>query len=79
MKDIEIIINGIVHVVTKNQELSYEDIIRMAYGSYSDRSDTTYTVTYSRAHGNKKGLLFKNQSIKVKEGMLIYVTCTNRS
>lgn len=60
--------------------ISYEEVIILAFGTYSDDNNIVYTVTYSKGtEPHHEGSLVKGQSVKVKKGMVFNVTQTNRS
>lgn len=78
-KDVTIIVNGRPRVVEK-AELSFDDIVRLAFPDPKPGPDFEYTVTYSKGHDPKKeGTLVAGQAIKVKDGMIFNVTETNKS
>ena len=78
---ITIIINGVEKELPKEtKELSYEEIVKLAFGEYDGNSSTIYTVVYSKGHpGNLKGTLVKGKSVKVKDGMVINVGKSTKS
>jgi hypothetical protein len=61
------------------KDISYEQVIELAFGSYSEQENTVFTVTYSKGVDGKEGSLVKNQSVKVKDGMIFNVTRTDKS
>ena len=62
------------------KEISYEEVIVLAFGSYPNNESIVYTVTYSRGEKpNHEGSLVIGQSVKVKKGMIFNVTPTNKS
>lgn len=64
----------------EKENISYEEVVLLAFGSYSDDERITYTVTYTRGDDSKPdGSLIKGQSVKVKNGMIFNVTETNKS
>ena len=76
---VTIIVNGRPRQVEKS-ELTFEEIVRLAFPSATFGPDTEYTVTYSKGHSHKpEGTLIAGQSIKVKQGMILNVTETNKS
>ena len=80
IKKVTIKVNGRDKVVEK-EELSYEEVIILAFGSYNPDPNIEYTITYSKG-GNQhkpKGILQKDDSIKAKEGMIFNVTKTDKS
>lgn len=62
------------------KEISYREVIELAFGSYSDDENVVYTVTYSKGQdSHKEGSLVKGGSVKVKDGMIFNVFQTNKS
>jgi len=80
IKEVTIIVNGRDKVVEK-KEITYEEIIVLAFGSYETDPNIEYTVTYSKGNNSHKpkGILEKGESIMVKEGMIFNVTRTDKS
>lgn len=78
-KEVTIIVNTREKTWNK-KEISYEEVIVLAFGSYSNDENVVYTVTYSKGHdSHHEGSLVKGDSVKVKDGMIFNVTQTNKS
>ena len=77
-KTFTIIVNGQEHTV-QTRELSFDQIVALAYPTPPSGNDVSFSVTYRRAHGEQEGILFEGQSVRVKEGTIFNVTATNRS
>ena len=78
-KEVTIIVNTREKTWNKN-EISYEEVIVLAFGSYSNDENVVYTVTYSKGpDSHHEGSLVKGGSVKVKDGMIFNVTQTNKS
>lgn len=78
-KDAVLIVNA-EEKVWDGKEISFEQVAALAFGSYEDHPDITYSITYKRGEGNKpEGSLTKGQSTKVKDKMIFNATKTNRS
>lgn len=61
-------------------EISFDQVIVLAFGTVSTDANMAYTVTYKRGHGNKpEGSMVKGDTIMVKEGMIFNATATNKS
>jgi hypothetical protein len=61
-------------------EISFNQVIELAFGSVSTDPNVAYTITYKRGHGNKpEGSMVKGDVVKVKEGMIFNATMTNKS
>lgn len=74
-----IIVNGRPKVVTE-KELSFMDIVKLAFDPVPTGEFIVLTITYRKGHGHKpEGTLLEGQSIKVKEGMIFNVTATDKS
>lgn len=77
--EITIFINGEEKEVAK-EKISYEEVIRLAFGHYEDNDSINYTVIYFKGNNEKpNGFLLKGQVVMVKKGMRINVTRTNKS
>lgn len=77
-KEVTIIVNAREKKWDK-KEISYEEVIKLAFGEYIENENIVYTVAYSKAHGDKNGTLTKGESVKVKEGMVFNVNKTDKS
>jgi hypothetical protein len=79
-KTITIIVNGRAKTVPKNEEITFDQVVALAFPNPPTGDDVQFTVQYTRGQGNKPaGTLVEGQSIKVKDGMEFDVTPTNRS
>lgn len=79
-KEVTIIVNGEEKSWEKKDEISFEEVVILAFGSYVNNGQVEYTVTYKRGQGNKpEGSLVQGQSVKVKDKMIFNVSQTNRS
>jgi hypothetical protein len=64
----------------EGREISFEQVIVLAFGTVSPDPNISYTVTYKRGEGNKpEGSLVAGESVKVKEGMIFNATATDKS
>lgn len=78
-KSATIIVNASQKVV-HTKELTFAEVIALAFDSVPTGQNVMFTVTYRRGHGNKpEGTLIEGQSVKVKEGMIFNVTATDKS
>jgi hypothetical protein len=78
-KTYKIIVNAREHDF-KGDEITFDQVIILAFGSVSTDPNIAYTVTYKRGHGNKpEGSMVKGDVVKVKEGMIFNATATNKS
>jgi len=77
--DFTIIVNGRQKVVALN-ELTFEDLVALAFDNPPVGQNIVFTVTYRRGHGNKpEGTLVEGDLVKIKEGMVFNVTATDKS
>jgi hypothetical protein len=76
-KTYEIIVNGRPRNVT-GHELSYEEVVKLAFPDDAPDANILYTLAYANPHG-KDGTLTAGEEVKIKEGMVFNVTKTNRS
>lgn len=66
--------------VWNEKKISYEQVIVLAFGSYSNDPNVVYTVTYSKGpESHHEGSLVSGKSVEVKDGMIFNVTQTNKS
>lgn len=61
------------------KKISYEQVVELAFGSYSEDENIVYTVTYKKGEEKHEGSLVSGQSVPVKGGMIFNVTKTNKS
>jgi transcription antitermination factor NusG len=74
-----IVVNGRPREWYEN-EISFEQVVALAYPDPPQGRNIEYTVSYRRAHGNKpEGTLKVGESVKVKDGMFFDVTATDLS
>ena len=79
-KTVTIIINGKRKTVPKNAELSFDEIVQLAFETPQTGDGIQYTIQYSRGPDHKpSGTLVEGQKVKVKDRMEFDVTPTNRS
>ncbi|MES2674357.1 MAG: multiubiquitin domain-containing protein [Pseudomonadota bacterium] len=61
-------------------DITYDEVVKLEVPSHSQDSLTTYSVMYERGQGNKPtGSLSPGASVKIKEGMVFYVSETGQS
>lgn len=79
-KTVTITVDGTEYEVPKKDFISYDEVVTLAYPDYPQHPEMTYSVTYSRGHGDKpEGILSPGGSVKVKEGMAFRVNRTGQS
>ncbi|MDP1956204.1 MAG: multiubiquitin domain-containing protein [Polaromonas sp.] len=77
-KFVTIIVEGTPHEWPKD-EITYVEVVTLEDTQYPEHPERVYSVTYERAHGDKKGVLSPGGSVKVKEGMEFFVKDTGES
>ncbi len=78
-KEFTIVVNGRQKVV-KGKELTYAQIIALAFDNPPTGENVSFTITYRKGEGNKpEGTLVEGETVKTKEGMIFNVTPTNKS
>lgn len=78
-KEYTIIVNARPKVVTK-KELSFAEIIALAFDNPPQGPNIVFTVTYRRGEGQKpEGGLVERETVRIKEGMIFNVTATDKS
>jgi hypothetical protein len=78
-KLVTIVVEGTPHEWPKEQ-ITYAEVVTLEVPNYAQHPEITYSVRYKAGHGNKpEGILTPGASIKVKEGMIFYVSETGQS
>lgn len=78
-KEVTIIVNGREKTIEKG-ELTFDQIVALAFDNPPTGEFICFTITYRRGLGNKpEGTLAEGESVKVKEGMIFNVTATDKS
>lgn len=80
-KDDTIIVNGrSKSIPKKTKELTFSEVVDLAYENPPTGPNTIFTITYRRGKGDKpKGSLVKGEEVKIKDGMIFDVRSTNKS
>ena len=78
---ITIIVNGVNKVLPAgSKQLSYDEVVKLAYPNYNDAPNIVYTVVFSNGPiENKKGTLVKGDVAVVRKGMIFNVGKSNKS
>ena len=77
--ELTIIVNARSHV-WKEINISFEQLVALAFGSYDNNPNKGYTVTYSRGWDPKsEGTMVKGSVVRVKNKMIFDVTATDKS
>jgi Multiubiquitin len=62
------------------KEISFEQVVKLAFPTPQPGENIVYTVTYRKGEGRKPdGTLTEGESVKVKDGMIFNVTATDKS
>lgn len=78
-KKVTIVVNGEPFEVEKD-EISYAEVVTLAFPDYPQHPEVTYSVKYKRGHGNKpEGVLAPGGTVKVKDEMIFNVSPTGQS
>ena len=77
-KEFTIIVNGREKKFT-GKEISFKQVIELAFGTYEDNPNIVYTVTYSKGEDKKEGTMTAGSTVKVKDGMIFNATRTDKS
>jgi len=78
-KEYSIIVNGREKTVTK-KELSFDEIVALAFDNPPSGPNIIFTITYRRGEGNKpEGTIVEGETVKIKDGMIFNVTATDKS
>lgn len=78
-KTVLITVNGRERQVVKG-ELSFEEVIALAFDPMPTGPDIEFTVTYRRGPKERpQGTLTAGHSVKIKQGMIFNATATDKS
>ena len=78
-KEIVIIVNGREKTV-EDEELTFDQVVALAFDDPPTGAFICFTITYRRAGGRKpEGTLIEGESVKVKHGTIFNVTVTDKS
>lgn len=77
-KSVTIIVNGRKKEV-KAKELSYEEIVKLAFDNPPSGPNVVITVAYSKGEHGAHGTLLPGQKVRIKDGMVFDVTPTDKS
>lgn len=78
-KSVTIVVNGTKHEWPK-EEITYEQVVTLAFPEYPQHPEVLYSVKYTRGHNNQpEGVLSPKGSVKVRDGMVFSVSPTGQS
>ena len=76
---VTIVINAREHT-TASKELTFDQIVALAFPTQPSGPNVLFTITYRRGHGDKsEGSLLSGESVKLKDGMVFVVSATDKS
>jgi hypothetical protein len=77
--EVTIIVNARPYI-WKEVNISFEQLVVLAFGSYDNNPNKGYTITYSRGWEPKpEGTMVKGSNVSVKNKMIFDVTATDKS
>jgi hypothetical protein len=77
--DVEIVVNGRKKTVP-SKTLTFDEVVGLAFDQAPTGPNVLFTVTFRRGEGHKpEGTLVQGETLKVKEGMIVNITATDRS
>ncbi|MFI6066945.1 multiubiquitin domain-containing protein [Micromonospora sp. NPDC051227] len=78
-KNYAIVVNAQPFTVATH-EVTFAQIVKLAFGAQSDDPDKTFTITYRKSdNARHDGTLVEGGMVKVKNGTVFNVTSTTRS
>ena len=78
-KGFSIIVNGRRKTV-EDEELSFDQVVALAFADPPSGQYICFTITYRGAGGRKpEGTLIEGESVKLRDGAVINVTVTDKS
>lgn len=78
-KEFTIIVNGKKKTFA-NRELSFDELVVMAFNPVPTGPNVLFTITYEGGpRENPEGMLLKGQKVKIKDGMIFNVKHTDKS
>jgi hypothetical protein len=78
-KTVTIIVEGTSHEWPKG-DITYDEVVGLEVPNHAQHPEITYSVKYTRGHGNKpEGILAPGGSVKVRGGMIFSVSETGQS
>lgn len=64
----------------EESEITFDQVVVLAFGSYDQNPNKVYTVTYDRGpNENPEGSMVKGDKVFTKNKMIFNVTCTDKS
>jgi hypothetical protein len=80
IKTITIYVNGDPQEVEKKDEITYNEVVTLAYSDFPHHPERNYAVKYKKGHGEKpEGILSPGGNVKAQDQMRFDVTPTGQS
>ena len=77
---ITIIVNGRPKVIQNKKELTFDEIVALAFDNPPTGQNVVLTITYRRGPADKpEGTVIAGETVKIKDGMIFNVTATDKS
>ncbi|MCX9039757.1 multiubiquitin domain-containing protein, partial [Citrobacter portucalensis] len=77
--DLNIIVNAKMRVVNR-RVISYWDVVHLAYEHAENKETSIYSVDYAKGPiSNPEGSMVDGQYVQLTDGMIFYVTQTDKS
>ncbi|MHC4183666.1 MAG: multiubiquitin domain-containing protein [Planctomycetota bacterium] len=77
-KEFTIVVNGREKTFS-GKEISFRQVVVLAFGTYEEKEYIVYTVSYSKGEDKKEGTMTKGTTVKIKRGMIFNATRTDKS
>lgn len=78
-QDTIIIVNGRERKA-ESKELTFNQVVQLAFGQVDPNPNICYTITFKRGPGqNPEGSMVEGDSVKINKGMIFNVTRTDKS
>ncbi len=79
-KTVTIIVNGVEKPVEARSELSFDDLVLLAFNEKPGNPNIVYSITYTKAEGAQdEGSLAPGKKVKIVDGMIFDVDRTDKS
>lgn len=76
---VQIVVNGRTRTV-EAKELTFDEVVALAFDAPPTGPNVIFTITFRRGAGAKpEGTLVAGETLKVKDGMVVNVTATDKS
>ena len=79
-KTVTIVVNGVDKPVPVRSELSFDDLVRLAFNEKRDNPLIVYSISYTKGASDQHDVsLGPNDTVRVVDGMIFDVDRTDRS